>query len=53
VLDDAGHGVVSKLFFEEAGTLIVHRVHRERLQARGISGEARVDFARALPYARQ
>ena len=53
VLDDAGHGIVSKLFFEEAGTLIVHRVHRERLQARGISGEARVDFARALPYVRQ
>jgi hypothetical protein len=53
VLDDAGHGVVSSLFFEDAGTLIVHRVHRERLRARGISGEVRVDFARSLPYARQ
>ena len=53
VLDDAGHGVVSTLFFEDAGTLIVHRVHRERLRARGISGEVRVDFARSLPYARQ
>jgi len=53
VLDDAGRGVVSTLLFEDAGTMIVHRVHRERLRARGISGEVRVDFARTLLYARQ
>jgi hypothetical protein len=54
VLDGAGHGTVATAFFDDAGTLVVHRLHRETLRARGIDGgEVRFDFARSLPYVRR
>jgi hypothetical protein len=56
VLDSAaaGHGSVSTLFFDDAGTLVVHRLRREPLSARGIdSGEVRFDFARTIAYVRR
>jgi hypothetical protein len=54
VMDGAGHGTVSTLFFDDAGTLVVHRLHREPLAAHGIdSGEVRFDFARAVSYVRR
>jgi hypothetical protein len=56
VLDGAtpGHGSVSTLFLDDAGTLVVHRLRREPLSARGIdSGEVRFDFARTIAYVRR
>ena len=54
VMDGAGHGTVSTMFFDDAGTLVVHRLHREALAARGIdSGEVRFDFARTVSYVRR
>jgi hypothetical protein len=56
VLDGAtaGHGSVSTLFLDEAGTLVLHRLRREPLSARGIdSGEVRFDFARTIAYVRR
>lgn len=55
VLDGAtaSHGSVSTLFFDDAGTLVVHRLRRQPLSARGIdSGEVRFDFARTIAYRR-
>lgn len=53
-LDGAGHGAVSTMFLDDAGTLVLHRLHREPLRARGIdAGEIRFDFARALAYVRR
>ncbi|HEY3818664.1 MAG TPA: hypothetical protein VGL81_15935 [Polyangiaceae bacterium] len=52
--DRAGHGSVSTLFFDDAGTLVVHRLRRQPLSARGIdSGEVRFDFARTIAYVRR
>ena len=54
VLDAGGRGTVSTLFLDDVGTLVVHRLHREPLRARGIdSGEVRFDFARTIAYARR
>lgn len=56
VLDGAtaGHGSVSTLFFDDAGTLVLHRLRRQPLSARGIdSGEVRFDFARTIAYVRR
>jgi hypothetical protein len=54
VLDESGHAAVSAVFFDDAGTLVVHRLHREGLRARGVdSGEVRFDFARSVAYARR
>ena len=54
VLDGSGRGSVSTLFFDDAGTLVVHRLRREALSARGIdSGEVRFDFARTVAYVRR
>jgi hypothetical protein len=54
VYGDVGHAAVPTLFFDDAGTLVVHRLHREQLRGRGIdSGEIRFDFARAIAYARR
>ncbi|HEY8039597.1 MAG TPA: hypothetical protein VIF15_07375 [Polyangiaceae bacterium] len=54
VLDGAGHGALSTLLLDDAGTLVVHRLHREPLRARGVdSGEIRFDFARAVAYTRR
>jgi hypothetical protein len=45
---------VSTLFLDDAGTLVVHRLRREPLSARGIdSGEVRFDFARTIAYVRR
>jgi hypothetical protein len=54
VFGNVGHAAVSTLFFDDAGTLVVHRLHREPLHAPGIdSGEIRFDFARAVSYIRR
>jgi hypothetical protein len=54
VLDGSGRGSVSTMFLDDAGTLVVHRLRREPLRARGIdAGEIRFDFARALAYVRR
>ena len=39
---------------DEAGTLVVHRMHREALVARGLEGgELRFDFSRSVAYVRR
>lgn len=39
--------------FDERGSLVVHRLHREPLRAPGLdSGEIRFDFARSISYVR-
>jgi hypothetical protein len=39
---------------DEAGTLVVHRMHRQALIARGLEdGELRFDFSRSVPYVRR
>ncbi len=54
VFGNTGHGAISTLYFDEAGALVVHRLHREPLHAAGIdSGEVRFDFARSVPYTRR
>ena len=56
VLDGAtaGHGSVSTLFLDDTGTLVVHRLRRQALAARGVdSGEVRFDFARTIVYVRR
>ena len=54
MLGDAGTGSVSTLLLDDEGTLIIHRLHREALRARGIdSGEVRFDFARTVGYVRR
>jgi hypothetical protein len=54
VFGNVGHASVSTLFFDDAGTLVVHRLHREPLHIPGIdSGEIRFDFARAVAYMRR
>jgi hypothetical protein len=54
VLDGAGRGSVATAFFDDTGTLVVHRLHREPLRTRGLdAGEVRFDFARSLPYVRR
>jgi hypothetical protein len=53
LLDGAGHGTLPSAFFDDAGTLLLHRLHRELLRAKGIdSGEIRFDFARSIAYVR-
>ena len=52
VLEAGGHGSVSTLLLDDAGTLVVHRLHRESLRVEGIEGgEIRFDFARTVTYA--
>lgn len=54
LVDDAGHVAIPALFLDDAGTLLVHRLHREALSAAGIdSGEIRFDFARSVAYVRR
>ncbi len=51
VLEAGGHGTVSTLLLDDAGTLVVHRLHREPLRATGVDmGEIRFDFARTVTY---
>jgi hypothetical protein len=53
VFDNVGHASVSTMLLGNAGTVIVHRLHRDPLRAPGIdSGEVRFDFARAGSYLR-
>jgi len=50
----AGHGTVSTLFLDDAGTLVVHRLRRQAVSTHGIdSGEVRFDFARTIAYVRR
>jgi hypothetical protein len=45
---------VPSSLLDDAGSLVVHRVHVEPLQARGIDGgELRFDFARVVAYTRR
>jgi hypothetical protein len=49
-----GRASVPAALFDDAGTLVVHRLRREALRVPGIdSGEVRFDFARALAYVRR
>jgi hypothetical protein len=53
VFDNTGHAAISTALLGSAGTVVVHRLHREALRAPGIdSGEVRFDFARAVSYVR-
>ena len=48
------HATVSTLLLDDAGTVVVHRLHREPLRAPSVdSGEIRFDFARSVPYVRR
>ena len=57
VLADVGRGSLSSGLLDDAGTLVVHRLHREALRASAggavPTGEIRFDFARSLPYVRR
>jgi hypothetical protein len=54
VFGNTGHAAVSTLLLDDAGTLVVHRLHREPLRATGIdSGEVRFDFSRSVLYTRR
>lgn len=45
---------VSTLLLDDAGVLVIHRLHREALHAQSVeSGEIRFDFARTLAYLRR
>jgi hypothetical protein len=52
--DEVGLAAMSTLYFDSSGTLVLHRVRRERLHSPGIdSAEVRFDFARTLAYVRR
>jgi hypothetical protein len=49
-----GRATVPASLIDEAGTIVVHRMHREALVARGLeSGEVRFDFSRSVAYVRR
>jgi hypothetical protein len=51
--EDVGLAAMSTLYLDGEGTLVVHRVRRERLRAPGIDAtEVRFDFARTVAYVR-
>jgi hypothetical protein len=51
---EGSHATVPASLVAESGTLVLHRVHREALSARGLEGgEIRFDFSRAVAYARR
>ena len=51
---ESAHASVPASLVDEAGTLVVHRVHREVLTARGLeAGEIRFDFSRSIAYLRR
>jgi hypothetical protein len=53
VFDNVGHAALPTAPLGNAGTIVVHRLHREPLRAPGVdSGEVRFDFARAVSYVR-
>lgn len=48
------HASVSTMLLDDAGTLVIHRLHREALRAPSVdSGEIRFDFARTVAYVRR
>jgi hypothetical protein len=48
------HSSISTLLLDDAGTLVIHRLHREALRAPSVdSGEIRFDFARTVAYVRR
>jgi hypothetical protein len=48
------HASLSASLFDDAGTLVVHRVRRESFRARNLeSGVVRFDFSRSIAYARR
>jgi hypothetical protein len=52
--DAPGKAALPASLVDEAGTLVVHRVHRESLVARGLEGgEVRFDFSRSVAYQRR
>ncbi len=54
VFANAGRGALAAPLFDDAGTLVIHRLHREALHAVGIdSGEVRFDFSRTVAYTRR
>jgi hypothetical protein len=51
--DGLAHGSVSTSLFDDAGALVIHRLRREPVIARGVDdGEVRFDFARSVSYVR-
>jgi hypothetical protein len=53
-LGDGGRASIPSSLLDDAGSLIVHRLHTEPLQVRGIDdGELRFDFARVVAYVRR
>jgi hypothetical protein len=53
VFDNVGHAAVPTSLLGNAGTIVVHRLHRDALRAPGVdSGEVRFDFSRAVGYVR-
>jgi hypothetical protein len=53
-VDARAHATVPASLVDESGSIVVHRVHREALIARGIeNGEIRFDFSRSVPYIRR
>ncbi len=50
---DASHATVPASLVDDAGTLTIHRVHREPLAVHGLAGgEIRFDFSRSVAYGR-
>jgi hypothetical protein len=53
MFENVGQATVSTALLGAAGTIVVHRLRREPLRAKGVdSGEVRFDFARAVGYVR-
>jgi hypothetical protein len=52
--DGLARGSIPTSLLDDAGSLVLHRVHTEPLQLRGVDdGELRFDFARVVGYVRQ
>jgi hypothetical protein len=48
------HAALSTSLMDDAGTIVIHRLHREPLHMRGLEGgEVRFDFARTVAYTRR
>ncbi len=54
VFGNSGRSALPTMVLDDAGTLILHRLHREALRMPGAdSGEIRFDFARSVSYIRK
>ncbi len=50
---DPGHASIPASLLNDTGTMVVHRLHREAVRARGLeAAEIRFDFARSVAYVR-